>query len=380
MTDVSSGIGLRTAESVAAGHPDKLADQISDSVLDAYLAGDPRSRVAVETALSGNEVWVFGEVTSDAIVNIELIVRDLLRSVGYERVEDGIDPEGCDIRVSIKHQSADIARGIGGERLGAGDQGIIYGYATDEHPSYLPLPLVYAHKIVKMLPALRNDGIPLLPDGKAQVTFADLGSEQMLAAVVLSAQHHEVFAVEDLRWVMEKVLEDMFVSDGIDFSRAVKYINPAGRFVIGGPTGDAGLTGRKLAVDTYGGIARHGGGAFSGKDPTKMDRSAAYAARHAAKNIVAAGLANKCEVSLSYAIGSPDPVAITVDTFDTGAVPDQRLALAISKVFDFSPDGIIQELRLRRPIYAPTAVYGHFSSDAYPWERIDAVGDLQKEI
>jgi len=380
MSETLVGANLRTAESVACGHPDKLADQIADAVLDAYLRGDPRSRVACEVALSGNEVWVFGEVTSDAIVNIELIARAVIYEAGYRSVEQGIDPHACEIRVSIKQQSLDISTGITKERLGAGDQGIMYGYATNEHHSLLPAPVYYAHAICRMLPHIKEDGLALRPDGKAQVTFAYSGNQRVLSAVVVSAQHDPELPLEYLRFNIMRSLEDLFVRDGVDFSNANKYINPAGRFVVGGPTADAGLTGRKIAVDTYGGLAKHGGGALSGKDGTKVDRSAAYAARHAAKNIVAAGIAAECEVSLSYAIGEPDPVAITVETYGTGVAPDAHIARLLARTLDFSPTGMIERLELRTPIFAKTAVYGHFSSDIHPWERLDAVAELQRGL
>ncbi len=375
---------LATAESVAKGHPDKLADQISDAILDAYLSRDPEAHVACESALSGNEVWVFGEVSTPNAIHeddLQAIVRGVLRRAGYTSEESGINPETCHVRFSLRQQSPDIAFAVDRiNRLGAGDQGIIYGYATSEHASYLPAPLAYAHALVKMLEQTRLEGvIPLLPDGKAQVTMAYNGDARAVTAIVVSAQHDASLKSDDLWYLLRDKIDLLFSHDSVDTTLALRYINPSGRFVVGGPAGDAGLTGRKIAVDTYGGLALHGGGAFSGKDPTKVDRSAAYAARHAAKHVVVSGLARRCEVSLAYAIGAPRPVAIDVDTFGTGVLPDAHLGEIVNTVFGFEPSQIIERLNLRQPIYLPTATYGHFSDPTYPWEQLDRLNDVIAE-
>lgn len=376
---------LYTAESVAIGHPDKLADQISDAILDAHLRVNPEAHVACETALSGNEVWVFGEVSDPSAVpddEVRWIVQGVLDNAGYHTPQSGVDIKNLNVRVSLRRQSEDIAFAVDRlNHLGAGDQGIIYGYATAEHKSFLPAPLAYAHALVKMLREYRlNDGLGRLrPDGKSQVTIVSNGDTSLVKTIVLSAQHHESVGHDELWFPLMKEIDRVFADDSIDASMARRYLNPSGRFVIGGPTGDAGLTGRKIAVDTYGGLARHGGGAFSGKDPTKVDRSAAYAARQAAKHLVVAGLASRCEVSLAYAIGVARPVAISVDTFGTGVLPDNHLTEIVNTIFNFEPSEIIQRLGLFAPIYQQTATFGHFSDPTYPWERLDLLDEVITE-
>jgi S-adenosylmethionine synthetase len=373
---------LQTAESVAVGHPDKLCDQISDAVLDAHLASDPFARVACETAISGTRVWVFGEVTSDADPDEEQIARGVLRDAGYRIEADGIDPDNCQVSVTLRRQSPDIARGVDFD--GAGDQGIIYGYATDESgATYLPLPVVYAHELTKALRDWRTSDFPeLRPDGKAQVTmrYTETGRTRGITALVLSAQHAgeanaRAVQAELRRRAFEFIELRGQSADGVDI-----YVNPTGAFSVGGPAADAGLTGRKIAVDSYGGIGRHGGGAFSGKDGTKVDRSAAYAARHAAKNIVAAGLARRAEVALAYAIGVAHPVAITVDTYGTGTRPEPAIAQAVAATFDFSPRGMIERLDLRSPRFRRTATFGHFTDQAQPWEQTDQAAELREAV
>jgi len=369
---------LETAESVAIGHPDKLADQISDSILDAYLEYDEDSRVACETALSGNEVWVFGEVDSTLHLNdedVRQIVSKVLRGAGYTTKESGIDATGFDLRVSLKQQSLDISQAVHrGEVLGAGDQGIIYGFATQESATQIPLPLHVAHRMTRMLQSVRLLGAPLLPDGKSQATFSvNEDGTRSLVALVVSAQHDASLGQREVEDLLMPQITHLLDQENIEHRAARFYVNPSGRFVVGGPTGDAGLTGRKIAVDTYGGLARHGGGAFSGKDATKVDRSAAYAARLAAKTILAAGLATKAEVSLAYAIGKEHPVAIGVDTFGTGVVDDSKIQSCLLNVLSFTPAKIIQRLELKTPRYAPTATFGHFTHDNYTWEKTNAV-------
>ncbi|HEY8468230.1 MAG TPA: methionine adenosyltransferase [Longimicrobiales bacterium] len=382
---------LFTSESVTEGHPDKIADQISDAVLDAALEHDATARVACETLVTTGLVVVVGEITTSAVLDIPSIARATIRAVGYTDSSYGMDGESCGVLVGIDRQSEDIARGVDGG--GAGDQGMMFGYASDETPELMPAPIVLAHRITRRLAHLRKDGrIPWLrPDGKAQVTIEYVdGTPTRVHSVVVSAQHApEVDLAEIRAEILERVVTPVMPEQWFDPEECILHINPTGRFVIGGPHGDAGVTGRKIIVDTYGGAARHGGGAFSGKDPSKVDRSGAYAARWAAKNVVAAGLARRCEIQVAYAIGVAEPVALQVDTFGTGRVPAERISAAVREVFDFRPAAIIQALGLRRPIYRPTAAYGHFGRDPYTepsptgelafftWERTDRVDDLR---
>ena len=373
-----------TSESVTEGHPDKLADQISDAILDAILAKDPLARVACEAIVTTGLVIVVGEITTDCYVDIPRIIRQTVREVGYTRAKYGYDAETCGVITSIDEQSPDIAQGV--DVGGAGDSGMMFGYACNETPELMPLPITIAHKLARRLAEVRRNKTLnyLRPDGKVQVTvrYGADGTPIGVDNVVVSAQHHEEVPTDQLRseiaeHVVDAVIPAELRGDGIRL-----FINPTGRFVIGGPVADAGLTGRKIMVDTYGGFARHGGGCFSGKDPTKVDRAGAYGARHVAKNIVAAGLATRCEVQVSYAIGVVKPVAIRVDTFGTGKVPDVALANAVTKLFDLSPLGIIKELNLRRPLFRQTAVYGHFGRtdiDA-PWESTARAKELAEEV
>ena len=387
---------LFTSESVTEGHPDKICDQISDAILDALLEQDPMSRVACETCTTTGIVMVMGEISTKAYVDIQKIVRDTVREIGYTRGKYGFDADTCGVITTIDEQSSDIAMGVDKaleakennmtdeeiDAIGAGDQGMMFGFATNETEEYMPYPISLAHKLSRQLTKVRKDGTLsyLRPDGKTQVTVEyDDGKPSRLDAVVLSTQHDPDITQEQIhedikREVFDKILPADMVDDETKF-----FINPTGRFVIGGPHGDAGLTGRKIIVDTYGGYARHGGGAFSGKDCTKVDRSAAYAARYVAKNIVAAGLAEKAQIQLSYAIGVATPTSINVDTFGTGKVSDDELLAAIRKVFDLRPAGIIQMLDLLRPIYGQTAAYGHFGRTdvELPWEQTDKVEELK---
>ena len=389
---------LFTSESVTEGHPDKICDQISDAILDALLEQDPMSRVACETCTTTGIVMVMGEISTKAYVDIQKIVRDTVREIGYTRGKYGFDADTCGVITTIDEQSSDIAMGVDKaleakennmtdeeiDAIGAGDQGMMFGFATNETEEYMPYPISLAHKLARQLTKVRKDGTLsyLRPDGKTQVTVEyDDGKPSRLDAVVLSTQHDPDITQEQIhedikREVFDKILPADMVDDETKF-----FINPTGRFVIGGPHGDAGLTGRKIIVDTYGGYARHGGGAFSGKDCTKVDRSAAYAARYVAKNIVAAGLAEKCEIQLSYAIGVAEPTSIMVDTFGTGKKSNQELVDLIRKHFDLRPAGIIKMLDLRRPIYKQTAAYGHFGRNDLdlPWERLDKVDLLKGE-
>jgi len=389
---------LFTSESVTEGHPDKVCDQISDAILDALLEQDPMSRVACETCTTTGIVMVMGEISTKAYVDIQKIVRDTVREIGYTRGKYGFDADTCGVITTIDEQSSDIAMGVDKaleakennmtdeeiDAIGAGDQGMMFGFATNETEEYMPYPISLAHKLARRLTKVRKDGTLsyLRPDGKTQVTVEyDDGKPSRLDAVVLSTQHDPDITQEQIhedikREVFDKILPTDMVDDETKF-----FINPTGRFVIGGPHGDAGLTGRKIIVDTYGGYARHGGGAFSGKDCTKVDRSAAYAARYVAKNIVAAGLADKCEIQLSYAIGVAEPTSIMVDTFGTGKKSNQELVDLIRKYFDLRPAGIIKMLDLRRPIYKQTAAYGHFGRNDLdlPWERLDKVDLLKGE-
>ncbi|MDD5948585.1 MAG: methionine adenosyltransferase [Lachnospiraceae bacterium] len=391
---------LFTSESVTEGHPDKICDQISDAILDALLEQDPMSRVACETAITTGLVLVMGEITTNAYVDIQNVVRETIREIGYDRAKYGFDCDTCGVITAIDEQSSDIAMGVDKaleakehqmsdeeiEAIGAGDQGMMFGYATNETPEYMPYPISLAHKLAIQLTKVRKDGtLPYLrPDGKTQVSveYDEEGHPTRLEAVVLSTQHDEAVSQEQIhedirKYVFDPVLPAELVDDETKF-----FINPTGRFVIGGPHGDSGLTGRKIIVDTYGGYARHGGGAFSGKDCTKVDRSAAYAARYVAKNIVAAGLADKCEIQLSYAIGVAKPTSIMVDTFGTGKIAEDQLVEIVRENFDLRPAGIIKMLDLRRPIYKQTAAYGHFGRNdiALPWEALNKVEDLKKYL
>lgn len=389
---------LFTSESVTEGHPDKIADQISDAILDALLEQDPYSRVAAETTVATGLALVVGEITTKAYVDISKIARDTIREIGYNNNADGFNANSIAVLVSIDEQSADIALGVdkafeskqeGATEdfgSGAGDQGIIFGYATDETPEYLPPAISFAHRLTRQLAKVRKDGtLPYLrPDGKSQVTveFDDEGKVKRVHTIVISTQHAENVALEQIRKdVIEFVIRPVIPAELLD-SETIYYVNPTGRFVIGGPQGDAGLTGRKIIVDTYGGTGRHGGGAFSGKDPTKVDRSAAYAARWVAKNLVAAGVARKAEVELAYAIGVAKPVSIAVDTFGTGTVPEEKIVDVIGKAFDLRPAAIIDALGLRRPIYKQTAAYGHFGRTDIdlPWERLDKVEEIKSYL
>ena len=391
---------LFTSESVTEGHPDKMCDQISDAILDALMAQDPMSRVACETATTTGMVLVMGEITTNAYVDIQKIVRDTIKEIGYTRGKFGFDAETCGVITEIDEQSADIAMGVDKaleakehtmseeeiDAIGAGDQGMMFGYASDETPEYMPYPIALAHKLSRKLTEVRKNGtLPYLrPDGKTQVTveYDENGVPARLDAVVLSTQHDPEVTQDQIHTDIKKYVFAEILPAEMDDEETKFLINPTGRFVIGGPHGDSGLTGRKIIVDTYGGMARHGGGAFSGKDCTKVDRSAAYAARYVAKNIVAAGLAKKCEIQLSYAIGVAHPTSIMVDTFGTGVLEDDKLVEIIRENFDLRPAGIIQMLDLRRPIYKQTAAYGHFGRTDIdlPWEKLDKVEDLKKYL
>ena len=389
---------LFTSESVTEGHPDKMCDQISDAILDALIEKDPMSRVACETAVTTGLVMVMGEITTNAYVDIQIIVRETVREIGYDRAKYGFDCDTCGVLTAIDEQSADIALGVDKaleakehrmseeeiDAIGAGDQGMMFGFATNETEEYMPYPISLAHKLARRLTEVRKNGtMPYLrPDGKTQVTveYDEAGKPFRLDAVVLSTQHDEKVTQEQIHKDVKRYVFDPVLPAGMIDTNTKFFINPTGRFVIGGPHGDSGLTGRKIIVDTYGGYARHGGGAFSGKDCTKVDRSAAYAARYVAKNIVAAGLADKCEIQLSYAIGVAHPTSIMADTFGTGKLSDNELVEIIRKHFDLRPAGIIKMLDLRRPIYKQTAAYGHFGRNDLdlPWEKLDKA-DMLKE-
>ncbi|MCI7739423.1 MAG: methionine adenosyltransferase [Lachnospiraceae bacterium] len=391
---------LFTSESVTEGHPDKMCDQISDAILDALLEQDPMSRVACETCTTTGMVMVMGEITTKAYVDIQKIVRDTVREIGYTRAKYGFDADTCGVITAIDEQSADIAMGVDKaleakentmsdadiEAIGAGDQGMMFGYATNETEEYMPYPISLAHKLALQLTKVRKDGTLsyLRPDGKTQVTveYDENGKPKRLDAVVCSTQHDPEVSQEQIHADIRKYVFDPIIPADMVDDDTKYFINPTGRFVIGGPHGDSGLTGRKIIVDTYGGYARHGGGAFSGKDCTKVDRSAAYAARYVAKNIVAAGLADKCEVQLSYAIGVAHPTSISVDTAGTGKLADTKLVEIVRENFDLRPAGIIKMLDLRRPIYKQTASYGHFGRNDLnlPWEKLDKVEDLKKYL
>ena len=386
---------LFTSESVTEGHPDKIADQISDAVLDAILENDPKGRVACETIVTTGQVHIFGEISTSCYVDIPKIARKTIIDIGYDRAKYGFDGNTCGVLISIDEQSPDIAMGVdkaleakegnaAEEETGAGDQGMMFGYATNETESYMPMPAYLANKLSLQLTKVRKDGIlPYLrPDGKTQVTVEyDDGKPVRVDAIVVSSQHAPEVSNEQIRAdIIEKVIKPIVPAEMLD-ENTKYYINPTGRFVIGGPQGDAGLTGRKIIVDTYGGMARHGGGAFSGKDPSKVDRSAAYAARYVAKNIVAAGLADKCEIQLAYAIGVAQPVSVLVETFGTGKISDEAISELVNKNFSLSPNGIIKELDLLRPLYKQTAAYGHFGRTDIdlPWEHTDKAAALREQ-
>lgn len=373
-----------TSESVTEGHPDKICDQISDAILDELMRQDPNARVACEVSTTTGLVLVMGEITTeDGYVDIQKVARDTIREIGYDRAKYGFDADTCGVVVAIDEQSPDIAMGV--DQDGAGDQGMMFGYATNETEELMPYPIATAHKLTKRLATVRKYGTLsyLRPDGKAQVTVEyDDGKPSRIDAIVVSTQHDPDVEQEQIhKDIRSEVIDAVIPSEMIDEETKI-FINPTGRFVIGGPNGDAGLTGRKIIVDTYGGYARHGGGAFSGKDCTKVDRSAAYAARYVAKNIVAAGLADKCEIQLSYAIGVAEPTSIMIDTFGTGTMDDEKLVEAVGKVFSLTPAGIIEMLDLRRPIYKQTAAYGHFGRDDLdlPWEKTDKVDELKNAV
>jgi S-adenosylmethionine synthetase len=385
---------LFTSESVTEGHPDKVADQISDAILDHMLADDPRSRVACETLVTTGMALVAGEITTETYVEIPEVVRKTLRRIGYTNAAYGIDAHTCAVLSSIDKQSPDIAQGV--DTGGAGDQGMMFGYASDETPELMPAPLVFAHRITHRLAELRKSGEIgwLRPDGKSQVSLEyDQGRPVRIHTVVVSTQHDPDVTQEQIHQeVREKVVGPVLPPELFDAANCVFHINPTGKFEIGGPHGDAGLTGRKIIVDTYGGMGRHGGGAFSGKDATKVDRSAAYAARWAAKNVVGAGLARRCEIQLAYAIGVVEPVSVHVDTFGTGEAPDGVIANAVARTFDFRPGSIIDDLRLRERIYVATAAYGHFGRESrmveahgrqvrlFPWEELNRVDELRSAV
>jgi len=386
---------LFTSESVTEGHPDKIADQISDAVLDAILENDPKGRVACETIVTTGQVHIFGEISTSCYVDIPKIARKTIIDIGYDRAKYGFDGNTCGVLISIDEQSPDIAMGVdkaleakegkaAEEETGAGDQGMMFGYATNETESYMPMPAYLANKLSLQLTKVRKDGTLayLRPDGKTQVTVEyDDGKPVRVDAIVVSSQHAPEVSNEQIRAdIIEKVIKPIVPAEMLD-ENTKYYINPTGRFVIGGPQGDAGLTGRKIIVDTYGGMARHGGGAFSGKDPSKVDRSAAYAARYVAKNIVAAGLADKCEIQLAYAIGVAQPVSVLVETFGTGKISDEAISELVNKNFSLSPNGIIKELDLLRPLYKQTAAYGHFGRTDIdlPWEHTDKAAALREQ-
>ena len=383
-----STYSLFTSESVSEGHPDKMADQISDAVLDAILKDDPHSRVAVETMVKTGMTIIAGEVRTDTYVDLEEVVRDVITGIGYDSSEVGFDGNTCAVLNAIGKQSNDIAQGVDAAEnkgIGAGDQGLMFGYATNETDVLMPAPIYYSHLLVKRQAEVRKNGtLPWLrPDAKSQVTLRyDQGKPVAIDAVVLSTQHSPNISLADLQEavraeIIAPVLPEEWLHSGTQY-----HINPTGKFIIGGPVGDCGLTGRKIIVDTYGGMAHHGGGAFSGKDPTKVDRSAAYAGRYVAKNIVAAGLADRCEIQVSYAIGVSEPTSISVDTYGTGKLPDHEIINLVREHFDLRPGGLIEMLDLRRPIYQPTAAYGHFGREEenFTWENIDKVALLKKAL
>ncbi|MBN1503708.1 MAG: methionine adenosyltransferase [Candidatus Eisenbacteria bacterium] len=373
---------LFTSESVTEGHPDKIADQVSDAILDSILEKDQFGRVAVETLVTTGLAFVAGEISTSCYVEIPDVVRSVIREIGYTDASFGFDYQTCAVLTSIDDQSEDIARGV--DSLGAGDQGLMFGYATTETPELMPLPIVLAHRLAKRLADVRKGGIlPYLrPDGKTQVTVGyENGTPARVDTVIVSAQHHPDITHKQITAdIVEKVVNFVVPPQLIDRDRVKYFVNPTSRFVKGGPMADTGLTGRKIIVDTYGGVGSHGGGCFSGKDPSKVDRSASYACRHVAKNVVAAGLASRCEIQVAYAIGVKEPVSVTIDTFGTGQVPDEEIERLVKKHFDLTPGGIIDHLKLRRPIYRKTAVYGHFGREdaGFTWELCDMVDVLKK--
>jgi len=373
---------LFTSESVTEGHPDKIADQISDAVLDAVMADDPAGRVACEVLVTTGTCIVAGEITTNTYVDVQRIARGTIEYVGYNDASYGFDCHTCGVHNLIQSQSPDISMGV--DTGGAGDQGLMFGYACDETPELMPLPIMMAHKLVRQLSEIRRQGVLdfLRPDGKSQVSVEYVGSKpKRIEAVVISTQHSPEVSTEELRRQVMKHIIDPIIPSGMVDSGTKYHINPTGRFVVGGPHGDTGLTGRKIIVDTYGGMGRHGGGAFSGKDPTKVDRSACYMARYIAKNLVASGLASRCEVQLAYAIGVAEPVSVRVDTFGTGVIPDGRFTELVRENFLLTPRGIIDHLKLRRPIYRKTAAFGHFgrTEDTFSWEATDKAGSLREQ-
>ncbi|MCR5592914.1 MAG: methionine adenosyltransferase [Saccharofermentans sp.] len=387
----TSGKWLFTSESVTEGHPDKVCDQISDAVLDAILTNDPEARVACETFAATGMVMIAGEISTSAYVDISSVARETIKEIGYDGSDVGFDYKTCAVLTSIDEQSPDIAQGVndaletrgeGQLDTGAGDQGMMFGYANDDTPEFMPLPISLSHKLSKKLAEVRkaDPNSFLRPDGKSQVTVEYDGSTpKRIDTVVISTQHKDSVDADTLRsFVIDNVIKAVLPAELLDDDTKI-FINPTGRFVIGGPAGDVGLTGRKIIVDTYGGFGRHGGGCFSGKDPTKVDRSAAYAARHIAKNVVASGLAKECEVQIAYAIGVARPVSVMVDTFGTGTIDDAKIGQIVNKLFDLRPASIIKNLDLRRPIYKKTAAYGHFGRDEFSWEKLDMVDAIKAE-
>ena len=380
---------LFTSESVSEGHPDKLADQVSDAVLDACLNDDPNSRVACETFTTTGMILIGGEITTETYVDFQEVARGVAKKIGYDRPEYGLDYESMSVMSTVHSQSPDISQGVSGTGLfqgqqGAGDQGMMFGYACKETPELMPAPIHYAHQLLMFAAEKRKAGglTWLRPDSKSQVTIEYDGHTPVrIDTVVISHQHDEDITYEELKkQIIAKIIKPVLEPSGLLDDNTKYFVNPTGRFVIGGPHGDAGLTGRKIIVDTYGGMGRHGGGAFSGKDPSKVDRSAAYMARYVAKNVVAADLCERCEVELAYAIGVPFPVSVMVDTFGTAQADEKKIEDAVQKVFDLSPSGIIKTLDLKRPVFQKTSTYGHFGRDEFSWEKTDKVGDLQREV
>ncbi len=372
---------LFTSESVSEGHPDKLCDQVSDAILDAFLAQDPRARVACETLVARNNLVIAGEITAQGKVDYAKVARSVIKEIGYDDLAYGFDYKNCNITTYIHQQSPDIAMGV--DKGGAGDQGMMFGYATNETPEFMPMPIMLAHELVRILAKIRKSGKLkyLRPDAKSQVTVEyDNGKPVRVVAVVISTQHDGDVKLETIERDMKSLLIEKVIPAKFMDKTTKIFVNPTGRFEVGGPLGDTGLTGRKIIVDTYGGMSAHGGGAFSGKDPSKVDRSASYFGRYVAKNVVASKLASRCEIQVAYAIGVPEPVSIMVNTFGTGTVSDEEIVKAVRKVFDFTPLGIIKRLDLRRPIYQETAAYGHFGRKQFSWEATDAVAALREAV